>query len=124
MSRVLFVSHNGDLRAVATRVLRKAGFDVTAAPHGGHALLECLGGRFDTVVIEDRLPEGPGGAVAERLRRYCPDIQVVRMWDRRTATAGDGPVLQRPFTADDLVAAIERATVSSASRTPSRPQAR
>lgn len=115
MSRVLFVSHNGDLRAVATRVLRRAGFEVTAAPHGGHALLECLGNRFETVVIEDRLPEGPGTTVADRLRRYCPDIRVVRMCDRGSATMADGHSLQRPFTADDLIAAIAPATISSAS---------
>ena len=115
MSRVLFVSHNGDLRAVATRVLRRAGFEVTAAPHGGHALLECLGGAFETVVIEDRLPEGPGATVAERLRRYCPEIRVVRMCDRGAGAAAHGPALQRPFTAEDLIAAIEPATISSAS---------
>jgi CheY-like chemotaxis protein len=113
MSRVLFVSHNGDLRAVAQRVLRNAGFEVTAAPHGGHALLECLGTRFETVVIEDRLPEGPGTAVAERLRRYCPEIRVVRMCDRGSARC-DGATLRRPFTAEDLIAAIQPATMSSA----------
>ncbi|HEY3883609.1 MAG TPA: hypothetical protein VGL62_00270 [Vicinamibacterales bacterium] len=75
MSRVLFVSHDADLRAVAARVLTHGGFDVTTAPHGGHALIACIHGTFDTVVVEDRLPEGSGAALAATLARHCPGMR-------------------------------------------------
>src|SRR5262245_23261959 len=109
MTSVLFVSHDGDLCAVATRVLQRAGCRVTAAAHGGHALLACADrGTFDVVVIENELPEGPGHVVAQRLRRRCPDVHVVRMCDdTSTPTLGEGVALVRPFVADDLIDAVQ-----------------
>jgi CheY-like chemotaxis protein len=110
MTSVLFVSHDADLRAVAVRVLERAGFRATAVEHGGHALLALVErGAVDVLVIENELPEGPGGAIAARLRRHCPDLHVVRMCDRAEAARrkGEGTVVVRPFTADDLIDAVQ-----------------
>jgi DNA-binding NtrC family response regulator len=96
MSRVLFVSHDGDLRAVSTRVLTRAGCEVTTASHGGHASLACVEGPpFDVLVLADWGTDAEGDALAARLRRYCPGLRVVRM-------------TRRPFTADDLVTGVLR----------------
>ena len=43
MFRILFVSPDGDLRAVASRVLARAGWEVTTAAHAGHASLASTG---------------------------------------------------------------------------------
>ena len=95
MSRVLFVTDDGDLRAVGARVLARAGWEVTTASHGGHALLACIDGPpFDVVVLADG-DAGDGDALAERLRRYCPELRVVSM-------------SRRPFTADDLIDRVLR----------------
>lgn len=113
MTSVLFVSHDENLRAVATRVLTRAGFQVKAVAHGGHALLACVEhGAIDVLVIEHELPEGSGETIAARLRRHCPDLHVVRMCDRADAPAGakaggDGIAVVRPFTADDLIDAVQ-----------------
>jgi DNA-binding NtrC family response regulator len=115
MTSVLFVSHDADLRAVATRVLERAGLRVRTAAHGGHALLACVElGSVDVLVIEQELPEGPGSVVGERLRRHCPDLHVVRMCDRADVVAKEGTAVVRPFTADDLIGAIQarRRTIS------------
>ena len=110
MSTVLFVTHDADLRAVASRVLVNAGYQVTPVAHAGHASLACMAREpFDVVVIEDQMADGAGAAVAERLRRYCPDVQVVRMCDTRPSTA-DVVTLLRPFIADDLIGAVAEAT--------------
>jgi DNA-binding NtrC family response regulator len=107
MTSVLFVSQDADLRAVATRVLTRAGCDVRAAAHGGHALLACVErGAFDVLVVEDVLPEGPGAVLAARLRRHCPAMGVVRMC-ASGAAPGPGRAVVRPFTADDLVDAVQ-----------------
>jgi CheY-like chemotaxis protein len=109
MPIVLFVSHDADLRAVASRVLVKAGCEVTAAAHAGHASLACMEGTaFDVLVIEDQMPDGSAAAIAERVRRYCPAVQVVRMCDATPASA-DGMAVVRPFTADDQIASIASA---------------
>jgi CheY-like chemotaxis protein len=107
MTSVLFVSHDGDLRAVASRVLDRAGARVRAVEHGGHALLACVErGGYDVLVIEDDLPEGPGGRIAARLRRHCPDLHVVRMCDAGRPRTDEGTTVVRPFTADDLIEAV------------------
>jgi DNA-binding NtrC family response regulator len=104
----LFVSHDADLRAVASRVLVRAGCDVTPAAHAGHASLACMAREtFDVVVIDDRMADGSGAAVARQLRRYCPDVQVVRMCEEGPA---EGIAVVRPFTADDLIGAVAAAT--------------
>jgi DNA-binding NtrC family response regulator len=108
MRSVLFVSHDGDLRAVAARVFARAGMEIKTVPHGGHALLACVErGSFDVLVIEDVLPEGPGAAIAARLRRHCPALHIVRMCDAGRGTDGAGNAVVRPFTADDLIAAAQ-----------------
>jgi DNA-binding NtrC family response regulator len=108
MPRVLFVSHDADLRAVASRVLTRAGCDVTPAAHAGHATLACMAREtFDVVVIDDRMADGSGAIVPARLRRYCPDVQVVWMCDGAPA---EGMAVVRPFTADDLIGAVAAAS--------------
>jgi CheY-like chemotaxis protein len=108
MKSLLFVSPDGDLRAVASRVLARAGFVVKTAAHGGHALLACVErGGFDVLVIEHQLPEGAGSVVAKRLRRHCRDLHIVRMCDRPVAADGIGSAVVRPFTADDLIGAVQ-----------------
>ena len=115
MSSILFVSHDGDLRAVARRALERAGCRVTVAAHGGHASLACAAGdAFDVLVIESEMPEGPGAAIAGRLRRYFPDLPIVRMCEAGTEAAGDGIAVVRPFTADDLMDAVVRAASEKA----------
>jgi CheY-like chemotaxis protein len=111
MPAVLFVTHDADLRAVASRVLIAAGHDVTTAAHAGHASLACMErGPFEVLVIEDLMGDGAGAAIASRLRRYCPGLQVVRMCNATPGTSLDGITVVRPFTADDLIGAVTAAT--------------
>ena len=110
MSRILFVSHDVNLRAVASRVLTRAGFYVSTVAHAGHASLACVDGPgYDVVIIENELLEGSGAAVATRLRRYCPKLQLVRLCQPGSPIAGDGIAVLRPMKADDLVDAALRA---------------
>lgn len=107
MTSVLFVSQDADLRAVATRVLARAGFDVKAVAHGGHALLASVErGGFDTLIVEHELPDGPGATLARRLQRHCPGMRVVRLCNAGVPAAG-GVTLVRPFTADDLIETVQ-----------------
>jgi DNA-binding NtrC family response regulator len=107
MSKVLFVSHDPDLRDVASRVLQKVGHDVTTAAHAGHAFLACLErNAFDVLVIENEMADGSSAAIVEWVRRRCPALQVVRMCDPVTTVKGKGIAVVRPFTADDLIDAV------------------
>src|SRR3954468_24668164 len=114
MSRVLFVSHDASLRAVASRVLTRAGFHVRTVAHAGHASLACLDGTgFDVLIVENELVESHGSTIVARLRRYCPNLQLVRLCHGGSGMPGSGMPGEgiaggRPMTADDLVDAVLR----------------
>ena len=110
MPSILFVSHDGDLRAVASRVLRKAGWEVTAVAHGGHALLACVEGRtFDVLVVDEQAPGDVGAGLRRQVRRYCPDLGAVCLPRAGGRTPADAIAVVRPFTADDLIEAVRAA---------------
>ena len=109
MYSVLFVSHDADLRAAAQRVLERAGFRVATAAHADHATLVCAYGPVDVVVIENKMPEGPGRTIAAQLHRYCPGLAVVVMCDQQVAIPPDETAVVRPFTAEDLTDAVGHA---------------
>jgi DNA-binding NtrC family response regulator len=116
MPHVLIVSHDADYRDVATRVLMKAGHLVTAVPHAGHALIECIQRPTTSVlVINEHGADGAAEDVARRLKRYSRNLRVVCMCDGPATTRGDARVV-RPFTADDLLAAIDSACATAESR--------
>ncbi len=61
---------------------------------------------FDVLVIEQRLSEGSSGVITERLQRYNPGIRVIRLCDSGSASKRPTDLI-RPFTGDDLIAAVE-----------------
>jgi DNA-binding response OmpR family regulator len=110
MPQVLIVSNDADYRAVASRVLTKAGHDVIAVPHAGHALIACIQRpTMNVLVINENGADGAARDVARRLKRYSGNLRIVCISDGTATTAGDAAVI-RPFTADDLLAAIDAAT--------------
>ena len=115
MSRVLFVSHDSDLREVAARVLRSVGHDVTTAAHAGHAALAFRDqDAFDVLVIENELPDGTSAAIVDRARRFCPALQVVRLCEPVATVMGRGIAIVRPFTADELADAVIESAATAA----------
>jgi CheY-like chemotaxis protein len=123
---VLVVTADADLRAATTRALESTGHTVIAAAHGGHALLACLKSpRVDLLVAELSMEDVSGPALAARLRRLSPEMSAVYFGNAGTAECQG--VIVRPFTRDDLLAAVSLATdgaTVSASGTSRRPAAR
>jgi DNA-binding NtrC family response regulator len=116
MPSILVLSHDANLRSAARRALERAGCVVRTAAHGGHAMLAVASGDIEVLVVENEMPEGPGKSVAARLRRYCPDLAVVVMCNRRSIVPADEIALVRPFTADDLLDGIVNAAARQALR--------
>lgn len=110
---VLLVTPDGNLRAVARRVLEGAGYDVADAAHSGHALLACLTGRqVDIALVETALEDMPGTALIEQLRRRQPGLRAVYLAQPGTAPRVDR--LVRPLTSDALIEKIEALTSAPA----------
>jgi DNA-binding response OmpR family regulator len=108
---VLFVTDDSDLRAVASRVLERAGYRVHTASHSGHALLTAMTNPVDVLVVELSGPDMSGPTLAERIRREQPDVAAVYLANPGTPEGVDN-LLVRPFTREDLIAGIE-ATLSA-----------
>jgi DNA-binding NtrC family response regulator len=109
---VLFVSHDPDLRASASRVLTKAGCRVRVAAHSGHASLACIASTYDVLVVDRQMADGSSEAVAARFRRQFPQGNIVWVGDEDGAAAGQTGDLAvaRPFDAYDLIGAVSDAT--------------
>jgi CheY-like chemotaxis protein len=114
---VIVVTPDAALRAVAEKVIGAAGYRVLTAPHTGHALLACLtAGSVDLLLTELAMDDLSGPALAERLRRVCPEMTALYFAD---AECPDAPgVLVRPFTSEDLLAAVATAHASAAAWQP------
>ena len=110
--RVLVVTEDEALARACQETLPLEGYDVTAASHSGHALLEGLQGhRADLLLTELSMPEGSGRTLATRLRRYFPEMQTLYV-ARPGLAHGSADVLLRPFSISELLDRI-RACVSS-----------
>ena len=65
---------------------------------------------MDAVLSDVVMPGGSGLELADRLRRERPDLPVVLATGyseaAETAAGGPWPLLQKPYSADDLAAAL------------------
>lgn len=107
---VLFVSHDADLRASASRALMSAGCRVRVAAHAGHASLACIASTYDVLVVDRLMADGSSAAVAARFRRQYPEANIVWVGDSTTAGQTGDLEVARPFDAYDLIGAVSDAT--------------
>lgn len=102
---VLVVTPDANLRAASARVLADEGYTVLTAAHAGHAVLACLGaGRVDVLAVELAMDDLSGPALADRLRRHCPQLRTV--YFARSGTPECAGVIVRPFTREDLLSML------------------
>ena len=111
--RLLLVEDDAEVRAVVAAQLEGAGHSVVVHDSAlqAVALLES-GERFDMVLTDYAMPDLSGIEVAGRVRDCCPDTPVLLITG--FAEIGDTqigiPVLTKPFSGEQLLAAIALAT--------------
>jgi DNA-binding response OmpR family regulator len=105
---VLLVSDDAGFRTAAGRVLDRHGYIVLEATHAGHALLHCMQHAWpvDVLLIDTVMPDGCGRSAARRLQKTRPEMRPVYLGE--AGAGADQDTIPRPFTADDLLAGIER----------------
>jgi DNA-binding response OmpR family regulator len=109
---VVVVTPDANLRTIAEQVIGAAGYRVITAPHTGHALLACMKvGQVDVLAAEWAMDDLSGPALAERLRRICPDMTAV--FFGAPDTREHAGVLIRPFTGEELLAAVATARAAA-----------
>ncbi len=115
--RVLIVDASEDGRRVQSYALSSAGHEVIEAASGGQALDRLAATPVHVVVTDQRLPDLDGLALVRAIRedarhRFTPVVVITaspageRVQEARTAGATGW--LSRPFTPEQLLAAIRR----------------
>jgi DNA-binding response OmpR family regulator len=107
-TRVLIIEDHDDSREILSRLLRRAGFSVTAydrcQPAEGH--LEACD--MDIALLDVRLPERCGDDYGRELRARCPKTMIVfvtgeELIEPLKATVPDCYVLRKPIDSAVLV---------------------
>lgn len=117
---VLLVEDDTSLRRVITRLLVRQGYEVLDAGNAEDAVTLARDRDIDLLLTDERLPGGSGLELAEELCRARPRLEVI------LATGGAAPdvtarsasmrVLEKPFSPDALLQAVEAALRRRAER--------
>ncbi|MDY7083954.1 MAG: response regulator [Actinomycetota bacterium] len=114
---VLVVEDEDGVRDIVCRILRRAGYDVRAAPDPATALEMCREGglEMDALVTDIIMPGMSGTQLAAELRRARPGLPVLFMSGYTSGPApggqelpADAPLLHKPFQTDHLLSALQR----------------
>jgi signal transduction histidine kinase len=113
--RVLLVDDNAGLAENLTEVLEEAGYAVRGAASCAAAEAVAQGG-FDVALVDLRLPDGDGTALAPRLKALSPDGEVVLLTGFATlesavaaVRAGACAYLVKPCATHELLVTVEQA---------------
>jgi CheY-like chemotaxis protein len=131
MKKVVVVEDNADVREEILAILRYEGFEVRDADNGRRGLELVRQWLPDVVVCDLMMPEMDGYAMLEALRAdpqapptpfICLTARAERRDMRKAMELGADDYLTKPFTAEELLAAIE-AALSRVARASGQPGA-
>lgn len=110
--RILVVDDEPGVRALARRILERAGYDVIAVA-SGRAALEHASTGFDLVLTDFVMPEMNGRQLHDELSRRFPSLRVLYMSgyidDEAVRLDENVSLLPKPFTALSLIDAVRAA---------------
>lgn len=115
---ILVVDDEPAVRRLAARALQRRGYEVTEARDGGEALekLAATAGGFLAIVLDLTMPRLGGHEVLTRLGVEYPDLPVVLTSGYAGVEIPEAQVfLEKPFTPDGLVRAIDQAIADKTS---------
>jgi two-component system response regulator BaeR len=120
---ILLVEDDRDLAAFMREVLAAAGFEVTVAGDGRTGLAELERRPFALVVLDLMLPEMDGIEFRLRQRQHSsqwntPALVVSAHYnlEKLAASVGAEAFLAKPFTGEDLTAAVHHVLAAASSR--------
>jgi PAS domain S-box-containing protein len=111
-ARILVVDDDADVRGFLEDALDELGHLVTGCDCGEAALAEVARDCPDLVLLDFAMPGMNGAEVAREIRKSCPNLPIVFVTgyaeseQLESALGADVRVLRKPFSIDDLIAAI------------------
>jgi len=119
MNRVLVVDDEPSIRLITCLQLKQAGYAVTEAEDGEHALSMLEGSRPDAVLLDLEMPGVDGLGVLEELhsRKVFDDLPVIVFSVHadvsevleRVEQLGCRSILRKPYARQDLLDAVRKA---------------
>jgi len=113
--RLLVVDDEEPQRVMLSKILTRAGFDVTTAADGREALTRLGAGSFDLLLTDQRMPALDGLELLQEARRLHPDLPVVLMTAYGSVSRaveamklGAADYLSKPFERDELLVVLEK----------------
>jgi CheY-like chemotaxis protein len=115
MPRILVVEDDQNSRYLITQILRRSGYDIEEVDNGLSAL-EYLGRdqHFDLIMSDVRMSKMDGLSLLNELKKKYPTIPVMLLsvharaeWVGEALRRGASAYLQKPFTKDQLVEAVQ-----------------
>lgn len=126
MQTILIVDDDEEIRSILQKSLSGAGFSVSVALGGEEAIRLCRSQRVDLIILDIWMPEKDGIETIMDLRRGAPEAKIIAIsgggkagnlhpldWALRLGAIG---TLAKPFTFEQLLAAISDALAPKSSR--------
>ena len=113
-ARIVVVDDDDHVREVTEMALTGAGHAVRATPHGLEALRWLEEEPWDLLILDVRMPDIDGPALYREILARWPRaasrvLFVSGMTERPADPPLDAPVLIKPFSLEELLAAVARA---------------
>ncbi len=112
---VLVIDDEVGMREGCRRALTPSGIQVTTAEHGVEGLRKLREGQFDLILLDAMMPGMSGLELLDRIHEHDPDIICVMITGYATVELaaqamkqGAHDFLPKPFTADELLAVVQR----------------
>lgn len=113
MARILLVEDDADFRELVQMTLEIAGFQVAAVDTLAAAVELARAQAFDLYVLDNRLPDGDGQELCQRIRRFDPRQPILFLsGEARSArvqemiSCGAQACLIKPVDPDEIVATV------------------
>jgi two-component system alkaline phosphatase synthesis response regulator PhoP len=112
--RILVIEDEATLSLLLCERLEKEGYAVAACRDGEQGLAQAIGGTFDLLLLDIKLPGRSGFEVCRDLRRHCNNLPVLMLTARgdvkdrvKGLKLGADDYLVKPFEVAELLARIE-----------------
>jgi DNA-binding NtrC family response regulator len=121
MHRILIVDDEETIRDACARIFLRDGWSVVCAEDGAQGLAEVRKdpGGFDAILVDQLMPGMSGMEVMDQIRSVNREVPVLIMTGSVTADSafeiiekGASGCVPKPFTPDELRAAVREATQS------------
>jgi DNA-binding NtrC family response regulator len=117
MARILVIDDEPDMRAILEKILKSAGHEVILATDGREGVEKYCTSPADLVITDLFMPNQEGLETIGELRRRFPEVAIIAMSGKTAALTmlsiaqkfGAIGMLHKPFAADELIAAVEKA---------------